>query len=70
MFIFTLISIINFMASNHMAKIRIENMENMVKIECLFPSFTFAGFADLLAAKEGQFADCRQQRKLPAKRHV
>ena len=45
MFIFTLISIINFMASNHMEKIKIENMENMVKIECLFPSFTFAGFA-------------------------
>ena len=35
-----------------------------------FPSFTFAGFADLPAAKAGQFADCRWQRKLPAKRHV
>ena len=58
------------MASNHMEKIKIENMENMVKIECLFPSFTFAGFADLPAAKAGQFADCRRQRKLPAKRHV
>ena len=32
--------------------------------------FTFAGFADLPAAKASQFADCRRQRKLPAKPHV
>ena len=47
-----------------------ENLEKLFKIQCLHPFFTFAGFADLPAAKEGQFADCRRQRKLPAKRHV
>ena len=47
-----------------------ENLEKLFKIQCLHPFFTFAGFADLLAAKEGQFADCGRQRKLPAKRHV
>ena len=47
-----------------------ENLEKLFKIEFLHPFFTFAGFADLPAAKEGQFADCRRQRKLPAKRHV
>ena len=35
-----------------------ENLEKLFKIQCLHPFFTFAGFADLLAAKEGQFADC------------
>ena len=47
-----------------------KNLEKMCKIECLNPCFTFAGFADLPAAKEGQFADCRRKRKLLAKRHV
>ena len=47
-----------------------ENLEKMFKIECLHPFLTFAGFAGLPAAKEGQFADCRRQRKLLAKRHV
>ena len=53
-----------------MAKIKVENMEYLIKIEDLLPSFTFADFADLPAAKAGQFEDGRQQRKLPAKRHV
>ena len=70
MFILILISTFNLMASNAMANITIVNMENRVKIKVFFPSFTFAGFADLPAAKAGQFADCRRQRKLPAKRHV
>ena len=47
-----------------------ENLEKLFKIQCLHQFFTFAGFADLPAAKEGQFADCRRQRKPPAKRHV
>ena len=50
----------NFMASNQKAKIKFENLKKMFKIECLHPCFTFAGLADLPAAKEGQFADCRQ----------
>ena len=43
---------------------------SFVKGVILSVSFTFAGFADLPVAKAGQFANCRRQRKLPAKWHV
>ena len=33
-----------------------ENLEKLFKIQCLHPFFTFAGFADLPAAKGRYFA--------------